>query len=129
MTRTDSPVNMNERIEFYSVGEEYGEFSNFAPFPILLRKKKWPTSEHYFQAQKFLSEEDRERVRRAKTPNIAAALGRDRKMKLRKDWEAMKIGIMREALEAKFTQHADLGRLLVSTGSARLVEHTANDDF
>ncbi len=41
-------------IHFYSVSDEFGEFSNFAPFPDPTRWKRWPTSEHYFQAQKFL---------------------------------------------------------------------------
>jgi predicted NAD-dependent protein-ADP-ribosyltransferase YbiA (DUF1768 family) len=40
-------------IEFYSVTAEYGELSNFAPYPIKLKGKLSPTSEHYFQAQKF----------------------------------------------------------------------------
>ena len=34
---------------------------------------------------------------------------------------------MREALEAKFRQHADLAALLLSTGDALLVEHADND--
>jgi ribA/ribD-fused uncharacterized protein len=120
---------MSESINFYSVRDKYGEFSNFAPFPIFSNKKKWPTSEHFFQAQKFLDPKDSEEVRCAKKPHIAAKLGRDRKKQLRKDWEAVKVGIMRQALEAKFTQHEDLRQLLLSTGSAALVEHTANDDF
>jgi N-glycosidase YbiA len=120
---------MSESIKFYSVGDDYGEFSNFAPFALALDKKKWPTSEHYFQAQKFLDPKDREEVRRASSPHIAARLGRDRKKKLRKDWESAKVGIMRRALEAKFTQHEELGRLLLSTGSCKLIEHTPNDDY
>jgi len=36
---------------------------------------------------------------------------------------------MRDALCAKFTQHDDLRRLLLSTGDAKLVEHTERDDF
>lgn len=36
---------------------------------------------------------------------------------------------MHAALRAKFTQHADLAALLLSTGSAKLVEHTTNDSF
>lgn len=36
---------------------------------------------------------------------------------------------MREALDAKFRQHADLTALLLSTGDAVLVEHTENDDY
>ena len=116
-------------IEFYSVHAEYGELSNFAPYPIQLKGKRWPTSEHYFQAQKFVDPKDREEIRRANTPMIAARMGRDRKRKLRRDWESVKIGVMRQAVEAKFRQHDDLRQLLLDTGDAKLVEHTENDEF
>ncbi len=116
-------------IRFYGVGDAYGELSNFAPYPITLRGKTWPTTEHFFQAQKFEGERDREEIRRAGTPMIAARLGRDRKRKLRRDWESVKIAVMREALDAKFRQHGDLAELLLSTGDAVLVEHTENDDY
>jgi len=36
---------------------------------------------------------------------------------------------MLEAVRAKFSQHADLRALLVGTGDALLVEHTARDDY
>lgn len=120
---------MIERIEFYSVGDDFGEFSNFAPYEIFLGKKRWPTSEHYFQAQKFVDAKDREQVRRAKTPMIAARIGRDRKRKIRRDWNSVRVSVMREAVLAKFTQHEDLRELLLSTGDAKIVEHTDNDSF
>jgi ribA/ribD-fused uncharacterized protein len=41
----------------------------------------------------------------------------------------VKIGIMREAVEAKFRQHDELRTVLLATGDAKLVEHTDNDDF
>jgi ribA/ribD-fused uncharacterized protein len=116
-------------IRFYSVGAEYGELSNFALYPITLKGKRWPTSEHYFQAQKFASARDQEEIRTANTPMIAARFGRDRKRKLRRDWERVKVGVMREAVEAKFRQHDDLRALLLSTGDAKLVEHTDDDAF
>jgi ribA/ribD-fused uncharacterized protein len=116
-------------ILFYGVGDEYGAFSNFAPYPISLDGRRWPTSEHYFQAQKFLDPKFREKVRRASTPGQAAKLGRDRKTPLRRDWEAVKVGIMRKAVHAKFEQHPELAALLATTGDARIVEHTENDSF
>jgi len=116
-------------IRFYSVTAEYGELSNFARYPIRLRGKQWPTSEHYFQAQKFVAPRDQEEIRKASTPMIAARMGRDRKRKLRRDWETAKVGVMREAVEAKFTQHAELRALLLATGDATLVEHTDNDAY
>jgi ribA/ribD-fused uncharacterized protein len=120
---------MADVIQFYSVADEYGEFSNFARFPIRLVGQARPTSEHYFQAQKFKDEADREAVRTAKTPMQAARLGRDRKRTLRRDWESVKVGIMRKAVLAKFTQHEELRALLLATGDAQLVEHTENDDY
>ena len=116
-------------IRFYSAQGPYGEFSNFAAYPISLDKKKWPTSEHYFQAQKFLDPKAREAVRNASTPLMAARLGRDRRQKLRGDWESVKVSVMRTAVEAKFRQHDHLAKLLLSTGNATLVEHTDADAF
>jgi hypothetical protein len=117
------------KILFYRVREPYGEFSNFSPHPIKLKGKTWPTSEHYFQAQKFAGTEHEEEVRRAKSPMIAARMGRSRKQPLANDWESAKETIMRDALGAKFTQHLDLRSLLLSTDEATIVEHTANDDY
>lgn len=116
-------------IRFYSTNDAYGELSNFAPYAITLQGKRWPTSEHYFQAQKFEDSRDREEIRGASTPMLAARWGRDRKRKLRRDWERVKVGVMREAVEAKFRQHPELRALLLATGTAQLIEHTENDDF
>ncbi|WP_111860725.1 NADAR family protein [Acinetobacter sp. CFCC 10889] len=119
---------MNE-IKFYSTQDEFGEFSNFAHFPIKLDGKIWHTTEHYFQAQKFADVQYQEKIRAEKSPMIAARLGRDRKQKLRKDWESVKNNVMKKALLAKFSQHEDLKILLLSTGDAKLVEHTENDAY
>lgn len=120
---------MPDVIEFYSAGDPYGEFSNFAPFPITIRGERWPTSEHYFQGQKFAGTPHETEIRRAKKPRIAAEMGRDRKRPLRRDWESVKDAVMLDALRAKFSQHDDLRALLLATGDARLVEHTGNDSY
>src|ERR1044072_416352 len=117
------------RILFYRLNEPYGEFSNFSPHPIKLKGKMWPTSEHYFQAQKFADTEHEDAIRKAKSPMIAARMGRNRKLPLRKDWESAKENIMREALRAQINQHEDLCKLLLDTGDAILVEHTTNDRY
>lgn len=115
------------QILFYRLNEPYGEFSNFSPHPFKLNGKQWPTSEHYFQAQKFAGTEHEDEIRRAKSPMIAARMGRNRRWPLRPDWESVKENVMRQALRAKFTQHPELRELLVATGDAKLIEHTAND--
>lgn len=118
-----------KRILFYRTNGPYGEFSNFSPHPIEIDGKLWPTSEHYFQAQKFAGTEHEEHVRLAKSPMIAARLGRSRNLPLRKDWEQVKEAVMLTALRAKFTQHANLGVILDDTGTAELVEHSAKDKY
>ena len=118
-----------DTVKFYSVVDDFGEFSNFSSHPIRLDGVLWPTTEHYFQAQKFADPKVRERIRRAGSPMEAARLGRDRKLRLRRDWDSARVGIMQHAVLAKFTQHAELRELLISTGEARIVEHTENDDY
>lgn len=120
---------MIETIRFYSTVDEYGEFSNFAGYPIKIGKRNWPTSEHYFQAMKFKDKSEQEKIRKSKSPMLAARMGRDRKRALRKDWESVKDQVMREAVMAKFTQHEELRELLLSTGQAKIVEHTTNDSY
>lgn len=120
---------MTDVINFYRVADEYGCFSNFSPHPIRLGGESWPTTEHYFQAQKFENAADREEIRNANSPMLAARMGRDRKRKLRRDWESAKVGVMTEAVRAKFTQHVDLREVLLGTGDAKLVEHTENDSY
>jgi ribA/ribD-fused uncharacterized protein len=116
-------------INFYSTQGEHGCFSNFYRARIFLDGKHWPTSEHYFQAQKYHGTPREEEIRLAKTPSVAASLGRSRKHPIRRDWESAKENVMYAALVAKFTQHEDLRAILLGTGDAVLVEHTANDDY
>jgi ribA/ribD-fused uncharacterized protein len=116
-------------LHFYSVAHEYGELSNFALFSIRVDELSWPTSEHYFQAQKFEGTPDAEAIRRASGPMEAARMGRQRHRPLRKDWESVKVQVMRAALRAKFTQHPELQELLVATHPSKLVEHTPHDAY
>lgn len=116
-------------IEFYSVTAEYGCFSNFAAYPINLEGRVWPTTEHYFQAQKFQGTDHEEAVRLCKTPGDAARMGRSRKLPLRSDWENVKDQVMLDALRAKFSQHEDLKATLLGTGNSRLIEHTEGDRY
>jgi len=116
-------------IKFYTVNEAYGEFSNFALYPIKLKGKYWPTIEHYFQAQKFAETAQEERIRKAKSPMLAAQLGRNRKIRIVKNWDKKRDNVMYDALKAKFTQHKDLQKLLLETKDSLLVEHTRLDNY
>lgn len=118
---------MSKEIRFYSPKDPYFQFSNFYYAPITIEGKKYPTTEHYFQACKFLDPAQHEKVRLAPTPREAKFLGR--KFPLRSDWEEIKEDVMRRALEEKFTQHRDLRDLLLGTGKAVLIEWSPTDKY
>lgn len=116
-------------IFFYHVNKPYGCLSNFSKHPVNIDGRLWPTTEHFFQARKFINSDLQEAVRAAATPMAAAEMGCDRQHPIRPDWETVRIDVMLQALRAKFTQHETLREVLLSTGHAKLVEHTANDGF
>lgn len=122
-------IQAKKTIKFYHLNQPYSFFSNFSPHSIYLKNKIWPTTEHYFQSQKFADIPQEETIRQASSPREAAALGRDRRLPLRRDWEIVKENVMREALYAKFTQHPDLQEQLLATQGSVLIEHTANDRY
>jgi ribA/ribD-fused uncharacterized protein len=116
-------------IRFHRINDAYGEFSNVAPYPISLKGKQWPTSEHYFQAQKFAGTFREEDIRRARSPMEAVRMARDPRFFARDDWELVKDKVMLEAVRAKFQQHRRLAERLLSTNDALIVEHTPNDAY
>lgn len=118
-----------EILDFYRTTDPYGEFSNFALFPVYVDEEWWKTSEHYYQAHKYESPELINWVKEAPTPMEAANRGRDKSIPKRPDWEEIKDQVMEKAVMDKFTRHPRLTRLLVSTGKARIYEHTKNDCY
>jgi N-glycosidase YbiA len=119
-------------IYFYSDREEpYGCFSNFSRHGFDLDYAWWPTSEHYFQAQKFVetNPEWADKIRSAKTPKIAANMGRDRRYPIRSDWEEVKDEIMYRAVLQKFSTHQKIREILLGTGDVELVENAPIDYY
>ncbi|CBN59253.1 MULTISPECIES: NADAR family protein [Kamptonema] len=117
-------------IYFYSTREEpYGCFSNFSAHGFELEGVYWLTSEHYFQAQKFVGTPHVEQIRQVKTPKDAAKMGRERKRPLRQDWEEVKDDIMRKAVLCKFETHANIREVLLSTGDEEIVENSPIDYY
>ena len=118
-------------IYFYNRNDKYYEFTNFYERSIVVDGLTWSTTEHYFQAQKFVGTPYMAVIQNMQRPRDAFDLSRKPTVSpwLRNDWEKVKCDVMLKALLAKFTQHEDLKRLLLSTGNRHLVEHTSNDSF
>ena len=117
-------------IYFYGSKEQpYGCFSNFSAHGFELDGFWWPTSEHYFQAQKFAGTPHVEEVRRAQSPKQAAMRGRSRQRPLRADWEQVKDEVMRRGVLRKFETHTDLRAVLLGTGDEEIVENAPHDYY
>lgn len=122
----------------------FGFLSHFYPSPITLDGEEWPTVEHYYQAQKCDHPAYRSAIRSTRSPGMAKRLAappgaprrvsgqswfRKAGISPRPDWDEVKLDIMRKADLAKFTQHVDLGSLLLGTFPAELVEDNAFEPF
>lgn len=116
-------------IKFYRVNEEYGCFSNFSKHGFELDGEYWLSSEHYFQAQKFIGTEYKEQIRLSETPMEAAKIGRDRSKPLRSDWEEVKDDVMRKSVLEKFKSNKDIQTILLSTEEEVIVENTSSDYY
>ena len=64
-------------ISFYSKSPEYGWLSNFSEHGFTLEGVRWPSVEHFYQAQKYAGAETQDRIRKADTPRKARKAGQD----------------------------------------------------
>jgi ribA/ribD-fused uncharacterized protein len=119
------------RILFCKTGDPFGCFSNFSAHPVVVDGLRWPTTEHYFQAAKFVGADSDHAaaILAAVSPMTAARMGRSRAHPIRADWDAVKDDVMRRAVRAKVEQHVDVRRTLAETGDAEIVEHTPRDAY
>lgn len=122
----DYPV---DTVYFYAQTDPFAEFSNFAPYGVVMRGLWWRTVEHYFQSEKFLDTAYRERIRQCSRPKDAKALGIARQVPIRGDWDAVKDQIMFEAVMKKFTTHQVLAEMLLSTHERKIVENAPMDAY
>lgn len=93
--------------------------SNFFPRRIIFERAVYPTVEHAYQAAKTLDEAERERIRKARTPGEAKAIGK--KVTLRKDWCQIRVEVMLNLLRAKFS-NPRLRQALLDTGAIDIEE-------
>ncbi|KAF8558128.1 DUF1768-domain-containing protein [Imleria badia] len=117
---------------FYEKNDPLYEFTNFSPHDVVHKGKRYPTSEHLFQAFKFLDDhpEIAERIRNCGDRPMLAFDEAHRYQKwVRSDWRQVNVEKMETALRLKFTQHPDLKASLLGTGDADLVEDSPRDYF
>jgi len=117
-------------IRFYRASEKpYGAFSNLYRRSIIFEGETFTTSEHAYQAGKARKPEVRDWILSAPSPALVAMAAHGLYYwDIVPGWSRTKFDRMRGVLRAKFTQHNDLQKLLLSTEDARLVESATVDN-
>lgn len=106
---------------------EYRFLSNFYPSQVYLDLDLYHTVEHAYQAAKTVLDSERLTILQAPTPGQAKRLGR--KVHIRPYWNDMKLSIMQNLLEQKFSEPVLMAKLK-ATGTAELVEgNTWGDQY
>lgn len=123
------------RVRFYE--HDFYVLSNFSAFNLRWSGHNFPTSEHAYHWEKFtLGQRDlnsgvyiRDAILDAPSAHEAFKLAEAWRGYRRKDWDAVKVGIMRDILRRKAEQHEYVRRKLLATGDRELVEDSWRDDF
>lgn len=121
--------DLDEKSLYFSRADVNEDFGTFSRHSFFLEEREWPSVEHYFQAMKFESGADQEKIRAADHPRKARKMGRSRFRKLRKDWRKVKTIFMTRAVYTKCKAHPDIGAKLLATGDKNLVENSQYDYF
>lgn len=102
-----------------SFRDEYYFLSNFYNAKIVFNGITYGNAESAYQAQKCVNDFDR-----ILFCNLSGkeAKKKGRNVKLRSDWEDIKVSIMSQVVEAKFVQNPYLIGKLLSTGNRPLIE-------
>ena len=123
---------------------DFGFLSNFYPCTVKIDGRSWPHTEAYYQSRKSENPEYHDRILHNLKPSWAKYVGdsrighpkiakkswfRKHPEDLRSDWKAVKVDVMRIALQAKFTQNKNLQLALWNTIPAELIEDSLSDSF
>jgi ribA/ribD-fused uncharacterized protein len=126
-------VEVQEPVLFHAAGEDKGPFrtfSNMAEYPVQIEDQRYPTVEHYFQAEKARTFNDKEILEQImKTPSAKAvkALGKKVKNFIKEKWDVERLDIMKRGVRAKFVQHPELHKQLMETGTKKIGDADARD--
>ena len=137
-------------VRFWKVDRPYGEFSNYWPAPITVDGVRYNSSEAYYHSCKFDSAWYKEQIRLVRTPHRSKLLGamrdqpiasqfadlnpliaraRAEGVKLRSDWDEVRVRSMEKAVRAKLDQHPRIRSKLMATKDAPIEEASPFDAF
>lgn len=118
-------------IKFYRRSAPYGFLSNLFDAPCTVDDVAYPSSEHAYQAIKYLDPAIQAWILAGPKPRHvaqAAHLFTGPHESERPDWNDVKFHRMKACVRAKFQQNPDLKRQLLETGNAILIEAGETSD-
>lgn len=129
-----------ERVCFYE--QDFYVLSNFSAFRLIWRGRDFDTSEAAYHWERFATGQEgrspaigaqaariADDIRFASSAHAAFKLAQENKTLQRPDWDAVKVGVMRDIIRAKASQHEYVRRKLLATGDRELVENSWRDAF
>lgn len=116
-------------IGFYE--REFYMFSNFSSFQVRWHGYLWPTSEHAYQAAKFVESDTAvaDMIQSAASAHDAYKLAQRYQAHRAADWDEIKTAIMYDICRHKLQQHTYIQEHLRLTGDETLVEDSPKDSF
>lgn len=126
---TDSWKGLGNAIYFYESQNLYYAFTNFAPYSVTdAQGYTWPTSENFFQAQKFVDNPQLyNQMKQLQTPRDAFNFVRNQSYD-KNVWNKKSVAVMLDAVRRKFEEHLRLKHMLLNTGNKILVEDAGKND-
>jgi ribA/ribD-fused uncharacterized protein len=121
-----------EVIFFRTTTGEFGPLSNMAPdFPIFVMGIRIATAEALYQACRFPDAPDVQRVIVDQmSPMTAKMKSKKYRERTRKDWDEVRVSVMRWCLRLKLSQNwTRFGNVLEKTGQKPIVEESTKDSF
>lgn len=106
-------------------------FDNFSSHQVRIWGKTFPTAEHAYQWKKFehTHPDIAENILHAESPWRVKHISDKNKSKVKKNWEEIKVAMMKEIVIAKYSQHKDVQDKLMMTGTKIIVENSPTDNF
>lgn len=103
--------------------------SSFSKYTFFLDDYDWPTSEHYYQAKKFLNTDYQQKIRGCPSAKKAHKMGNTWFRRKRADIKKVRVTLMVRATYTQCRTHENVRQALLETGDCYIAENSFSDYF
>jgi ribA/ribD-fused uncharacterized protein len=129
----DSNLHLNRETDdtIYFFETAYSPLCSWSAHSVYVWGRRFPTVEHAYHWRKHrdTAPDVAELIAAAHSPWMALQIEHWNKHLRTPEWGDIKVGMMRELLQAKSAQNEDVRQCLRRSGNKRLVENSPWDDF